>query len=268
MRSTAASSAGARAPASIPVYYPDNLPPVVNIGPGSPTGMTFGYGAKFPAKYQDALFMCDWSYGKLYAVHLQAGRLHLSRRRRGIPERHAAAAHGHRHQPQGRRHVLHHRRPQDHVGTLPRHLCRHGIDRAIQGETTGAEARAERKKLESYYLKKDPGAIDAAWPYLGHADRFLRYAARAVLEHQGPARLAGTRLEGNGAASGPGRPPRPGAYRGQEACNRASWKRWRKSTGTELDEPLKQELIRVYELAFIRMGASAAGGREKDDRAP
>ncbi|MEO2089703.1 MAG: c-type cytochrome, partial [Gemmataceae bacterium] len=29
-----------------------------------------GYGAKFPAKYQNALFACDWSYGKLYAVHL------------------------------------------------------------------------------------------------------------------------------------------------------------------------------------------------------
>ncbi len=43
---------------------------MVNIGPGSPTGVVFGYGAKFPAKYQNALFICDWSYGKLYAVHL------------------------------------------------------------------------------------------------------------------------------------------------------------------------------------------------------
>src|SRR5262249_48936898 len=54
-----------------PVYYPDSLPPVVDIGPGSPTGMCFGYGARFPAKYQEALFMCDWSYGKLYALHLK-----------------------------------------------------------------------------------------------------------------------------------------------------------------------------------------------------
>ena len=54
-----------------PVYYPDTLPPVVNVGPGSPTGVCFGYGAKFPAKYQDALFICDWSYGKLYATHLK-----------------------------------------------------------------------------------------------------------------------------------------------------------------------------------------------------
>ena len=33
--------------------------------------MTFGYGAKFPAKYQNALYALDWSWGKLYAVHLK-----------------------------------------------------------------------------------------------------------------------------------------------------------------------------------------------------
>ena len=40
-----------------PSYFPDSLPSVVDVGPGSPTGITFGYGAKFPAKYQDALFI-------------------------------------------------------------------------------------------------------------------------------------------------------------------------------------------------------------------
>jgi len=53
-----------------PVRWEDSLPAVVDIGPGSPTGVAFGYGAKFPAKYQDALYICDWSYGKMYAVHL------------------------------------------------------------------------------------------------------------------------------------------------------------------------------------------------------
>lgn len=52
-------------------FFADNMPPVLDIGPGSPTGMTFGYGAKFPAKYQNALFALDWSWGKLYAVHLE-----------------------------------------------------------------------------------------------------------------------------------------------------------------------------------------------------
>ncbi|MEZ6091333.1 MAG: hypothetical protein R3C05_25615 [Pirellulaceae bacterium] len=37
-----------------PAYYPDSLGSVVDIGPGSPTGIVFGTGAKFPAKYQKA----------------------------------------------------------------------------------------------------------------------------------------------------------------------------------------------------------------------
>jgi len=54
-----------------PDYYPDNLPPAINIGQGSPTGICFGYGAYFPPKYHEALFLCDWSFGKLYAAHLK-----------------------------------------------------------------------------------------------------------------------------------------------------------------------------------------------------
>ena len=55
-----------------PEYYPDSLGSVVDIGPGSPTGIVFGTRARFPEKYQRALYIADWSYGKLYAVHLEA----------------------------------------------------------------------------------------------------------------------------------------------------------------------------------------------------
>ena len=54
-----------------PPFYADSLPATLDIGPGSPTGVTFGYGAKFPVKYQNALYVLDWSWGKLYAVHLR-----------------------------------------------------------------------------------------------------------------------------------------------------------------------------------------------------
>ncbi|MBM3965648.1 MAG: hypothetical protein FJ308_11380 [Planctomycetes bacterium] len=50
--------------------WEDIQPPLKNIGPGSPTGICFGYGAKFPARYQQALFACDWSYGRMFTVHL------------------------------------------------------------------------------------------------------------------------------------------------------------------------------------------------------
>lgn len=54
-----------------PAYYADTLPSVVDIGLSSPTAIFFGYGAKFPAKYQEALFIFDWSYGRIIAVHMQ-----------------------------------------------------------------------------------------------------------------------------------------------------------------------------------------------------
>ena len=53
-----------------PEYYIDSLPPLVNIGPGSPVGVDFGYGLKFPAKYQKALYICDWTFGTMYAIHM------------------------------------------------------------------------------------------------------------------------------------------------------------------------------------------------------
>jgi len=55
----------------LPAWYVDTLPSVVDIGLASPTAVFFGYGAKFPAKYEDALFICDWSYGRILAVNMQ-----------------------------------------------------------------------------------------------------------------------------------------------------------------------------------------------------
>ena len=31
-----------------------------------------------------------------------------------------------------------------------------------------------------------PKAVEAAWPYLGHEDRYIRFAARVAIEHQDP----------------------------------------------------------------------------------
>jgi putative heme-binding domain-containing protein len=53
-----------------PSWYVDTLPSVVDVGLSSPTAIFFGYGAAFPKGYQDALYLCDWSYGRIIAVHL------------------------------------------------------------------------------------------------------------------------------------------------------------------------------------------------------
>lgn len=54
-----------------PTYYIDSLPPLIDVGPGSPVGVEFGYGLKFPAKYQKALYLCDWTFGTMYAIHTE-----------------------------------------------------------------------------------------------------------------------------------------------------------------------------------------------------
>ncbi len=120
-----------------PEFYPDNLSAALNIGPGSPTGMTFGYGAKFPAKYQNALFALDWSWGKLYAIHLQPKGSSLRRDEGRISFRRAAAADRRDHSSRRRRDVFRHRRAQGAVGILSRDLHGQGIDRA--GETVEVE---------------------------------------------------------------------------------------------------------------------------------
>ena len=51
-----------------PAWFPDCLPGVYDIGPGSPVGVTSGLGAKYPAKYQKAIYCLDWTYGTISAT--------------------------------------------------------------------------------------------------------------------------------------------------------------------------------------------------------
>lgn len=53
-----------------PDVYEDSMPSQLDIGPGSPTGLLSGRGAKFPQKYQRALFAFDWTFATIYAIHL------------------------------------------------------------------------------------------------------------------------------------------------------------------------------------------------------
>ena len=58
---------------SWPAYYPDhpdNAQPMLDIGKGSPTGVAFGTNSNFPDDYRRALYVLDWTYGRILAVHL------------------------------------------------------------------------------------------------------------------------------------------------------------------------------------------------------
>jgi putative heme-binding domain-containing protein len=170
-----------------PAYLPDSLPAVLDIGPGSPTGVTFGQGAKFPARYREALFAADWTFGRIYAVHLRPdGSAYRGESEvfvSGVPLPVVDL-------------VVH---PTDgalyfitggwRIQTgLYRVRYTGGAEKepAIVADTS-AELRAVRRKLETFHGRRDSAAVNAAWPYLGHKDRFLSFAARVALEWQDPA---------------------------------------------------------------------------------
>ncbi len=71
MRSPAASSAGAAAPARCTNTTPTTCRPSSTSAPAAPPASPSATAPSSPPKYQDALFLCDWSFGKLYACHLK-----------------------------------------------------------------------------------------------------------------------------------------------------------------------------------------------------
>ena len=167
-----------------PPFYADNLPAVLDIGPGSPTGVTFGYGAKFPAKYQDALYALDWSWGKLYAVHLEpAGSTYTATKEEFVTGAPLPITDAIIHPTDGAMYfTIGGRRVQSglyrvtYVGDESTKLAPDLVDKN--------DAREVRQMLEAFHGRQDPGAIDAAWPHLSNADRFIRFAARTAIEHQ------------------------------------------------------------------------------------
>jgi putative membrane-bound dehydrogenase-like protein len=53
-----------------PDYYPDMPPVVASLGRGSPTGVVCYRHNRFPAEYRGALFVADWTFGRIVALPL------------------------------------------------------------------------------------------------------------------------------------------------------------------------------------------------------
>lgn len=177
-----------------PEYYEDSVPATVDIGPGSPTGVTFGYGADFPQKYQDALFACDWSYGKLYAVHLEADGASY----KGTPEEFITGT------PLPLTDIVINPNDKAMYFAVGGRRTQSGLYRVTytgkkQADATPGsgltDAMKLRRELERYHLEQDPAGIALALENLGNDDRFIRYAARVALEHHDPANWQEKALE-------------------------------------------------------------------------
>ena len=165
--------------------WEDIQPPVKNIGPGSPTGVCFGYGAKFPARYQEAFFACDWSYGRMFAVHLTPQGASYSAdvetflSAQGLPIADLAVSPqdgalyfliGGRGTQSGLYRVIY-RGPQSTAPAAP-----------VAPDQATVALRTLRRELEAYHGPDHPQGLAVAWANIGHPDRAIRGAARVALE--------------------------------------------------------------------------------------
>ena len=167
-----------------PEFYADNLPATINIGPGSPTGTRFGYGARFPAKYQQAYYILDWSWGKVYAVHLQEdGASYTGTKEEFITGAPLPVTDAIIHPDDGSMYfAIGGRRVQSGLYRVSYHG--NESTKPIDLTPQVSDLRKLRHELEAYHGVQDPAAINKAWKYLDHEDRFISWAARVALEHQ------------------------------------------------------------------------------------
>ncbi len=263
-----------------PAYYIDSLPPLLDIGPGSPVGVEFGYGTKFPAKYQKALFLCDWTFGTMYAIHLT---------------------------PSGSSYTA---TKEEFVSRTPLPLtdCTVGQDGALYFTSGGRGAQSELFRV-TYVGKEDTKPVNAMSPtgtkegqlrkyrnkiealhvghqntdnvlkrtfgVLGSPDRHIRYAARVAIERQpvadweswldsvgGP---ASQNVLINGCVAL--------ARQGESASLSTIVTTLGKLDWAQLTEQQQLGLLRAYQLAFIRLGnpdkeTCAALAKKFDDLFP
>jgi putative heme-binding domain-containing protein len=175
-----------------PPYYPDhadNALPVLDIGKGSPTAVAFGTGSKFPPPYQDALFILDWAYGRVLAVHLAprgAGyRAAAETFLKGRPLNVTDLAFG----PDGAMYLITGGRKTQSALYKVTYVGRDVPDPApgqheLNCREQASKAKELLRRLEDLHRASDRAAIDFAWPHLENADPVIRHAARIAIEHQ------------------------------------------------------------------------------------
>jgi len=247
-----------------PAAYPDSLPGLIDLGPGSPVGVVFGYGSHFPAKYQKALYACDWTFGTMYAIHLEPdGATYKATKEEfvartplpltdvtiGLDGAMYFAVGG-----RGAQSELYRVTYQGSASKAP----------VEYRDARQADARRQRHDLEALHrpAADGPAVARQALPSLASPDRFLRYAARVALEHQP--------LEHWQAAALAATEPRAritGAIAVARQADRAAQPEVLAALDSiepaPLDDATKLDLVRAYQLALIRLGEPGPDARGK-----
>lgn len=236
-----------------PAYYPDSLPSLVDIGPGSPTGVESGAGTKFPARYQHAIFANDWTYGTMYAIHLEPqGAAYKATREEFVSGKPLPLTDLVVNPVDGALYfAIGGRRTQSAVYRVIYVGSESTTPAPAQQPTPEITLRQEIEKLHSE--DPDPRLVNRVWQHLGHPDRWIRFAARVAVERQNP------QWWGEYAT----KETRPlAAIEMAIAASHASLKPRRDAILENLhhidfgslDEATQLALVRAYQLVVIRLG--------------
>lgn len=174
-------------------HQADTLPSVADIGLASPTAVFFGYGARFPEKYEEALYVCDWSYGRIIAVHLtEKGASYTGRQETFVSGRPLNVTDGCIGPDGALWFITGGRGTQSGLYRVTWQGGQGGANVPValqETRATGTSAPALRElrhDLEALHGGIPRGVEEEALakilPHLDHADRHIRWAARLALE--------------------------------------------------------------------------------------
>lgn len=164
-----------------PASYLDSSPAVLDIGPGSPTGVVSGLQAKFPTRYRESIFALDWTFATIYAIHLErSGASYTGKKEEfvtsnGMPFTDAVIGND------GAMYVL--------TGGRRVDSALHRISYVGNESTAAPVVKAPsplmevRRKLDALHVKPDAKQLSFILEHLKNDDRSVRYSARVALEH-------------------------------------------------------------------------------------
>lgn len=272
-----------------PTWYPDSLPANLDIGLGSPTAVKFGTDSNFPNKYKQALFILDWAYGRILAVHLSPqGATYTGEMEeflKGKPLNITDMAFG----PDGHMYfITGGRKTQSglyrvkYTGVVEEAETAtevNGQDVAQENNAGEEEspsstaepvasasedseappdpfaiARAERRQLEEFHGVVKERAVEAAWDYLDSEDLWLRHAARVAIESQ-PVERWTERCFAESRPTAALTALMALARVGEKQLQGELLKRLAAFPLDELDAQQRLIALRTYQLCFIRMGS-------------
>lgn len=252
---------------NMPGYYLDRLPGMAGKNTGASTAVLFGYGAKFPAKYQRAMFVCDRSKGTIEALKVEPDgtsyktvvNVFLSYPALKVADAEVG--------PDGALYLLLEGRRLTSGVYRVTYVGKKSVKAVEARNVIFFDLRDLRAGLEighgsfddAFRTGVEHAVVELAVKNLGHADRHIRYAARLGLEHY---QRTASRAQATAAATKSLSAENPDAIlNAVVASSRFAANDREKLLATldrldfdKLSKRQQLDLLRAYALVFVRQG--------------